>query len=265
MKTRIISALIAIILVVPILIKGGFIFDLAVYILSIIGLWEFLRVKNSKKEISNFVKFISYVILTLILLLNANNGFSYEMDYRLLSVIFIVFLIPTVLYHDRKKYSVNDAFYLIGGIFFIAISMSLFIVVRNMGLSLFVYLILISTMTDSFAYFTGMLIGKHKLIEEVSPKKTWEGMLGGTILGSFIAVTFYLTVVDSSISILLISLVTIFLSIIGQFGDLVFSAIKRYFHVKDFSNIMPGHGGVLDRLDSIIFIMLAFTFLTGIL
>ena len=110
----------------------------------------------------------------------------------------------------------------------------------------------------------GRLIGRRKLLEEISPNKTWEGMLSGTLLGTLLASVFYITVLNSQANIALIIFVTLFLSIIGQFGDLVFSAIKRYFGIKDFSNIMPGHGGILDRLDSIIFVMLGFIFFISI-
>jgi phosphatidate cytidylyltransferase len=124
---------------------------------------------------------------------------------------------------------------------------------------------MISIITDTFAFVGGKFIGKHKLIEVVSPKKTIEGMIVGTLMGTFIGSTFYLTVINSSNNVYLVILVTMFLSILGQFGDLAFSAIKRYFGKKDFSNIMPGHGGVLDRLDSIIFIMLAYLFVSSLI
>ena len=115
--------------------------------------------------------------------------------------------------------------------------------------------------TDIFAYVTGLLIGRHKLIPSVSPKKTWEGLIGGTVFGTFISTTFYISAFDYSGSILLLILIVMLLSLVGQMGDLVFSSIKRYYGKKDFSNIMPGHGGVLDRLDSLIFVMLAFSFI----
>lgn len=265
MKTRIISAIVALAILVPIFLHGGMIFNITIYILGILALKEFLGVKNSKKEIPNFIKFISYITLTLIMLLNTNEQDVFMVDYRLVAGLFIMFLIPTVLYHDRSKFSVNDAFYLIGGIFFIAIAMSLFILIRNTSLNILIYLFIISIMTDTFAYFTGILIGKHKLLEVISPKKTWEGMIGGTIFGTFIGTMFYIVVINPEVSLSLIIGTTLFLSIIGQFGDLVFSAIKRYFKTKDFSNIMPGHGGVLDRFDSIIFIMLGFMFFIKLL
>ena len=128
-----------------------------------------------------------------------------------------------------------------------------------------IYLLLITTMTDIFAYVTGMLIGKHKLLEVISPNKTWEGTIGGTIMGVFVSAMFYHTVIDPEFSKVYLLLISLFLSILGQYGDLVFSAIKRYFGKKDFSNIMPGHGGVLDRLDSLIFVLLGFVFFVNIL
>ena len=90
-------------------------------------------------------------------------------------------------------------------------------------------------------------------------------MVGGTVFGVFIATVYYHVVIDSLLPIYIVILMTLFLSILGQLGDLVFSAIKRYFGKKDFSNIMPGHGGVLDRLDSIIFVMLGFMFFISII
>ena len=85
------------------------------------------------------------------------------------------------------------------------------------------------------------------------------------IFGVFIPTLYYVTAIDMNASYLFIIVMTLFLSILGQFGDLVFSAIKRYFKTKDFSNIMPGHGGILDRFDSIIFVILGFIFFITIL
>lgn len=265
MKTRIISAGVALAIFIPVLIIGGGLFDIAVFLLSILGLKEFLDIKKTKKDLPIFIEFICYLALGLIIFFNSSNNFLLSVDYRLIAGVFLTFLIPTVLYHDRELYSVTDAFYLIGGVFFLGISFSLFMLIRNESLAIILYLFLISVFTDTFAYFTGLLIGKTKLLEKISPKKTIEGMIGGTVLATFIATVFYHTVIDSTLPIYIVVVMTIFLSIIGQFGDLVFSAIKRYFDKKDFSNIMPGHGGILDRLDSIIFIALGFMFFISLI
>lgn len=266
MKKRVISAIVALAIFIPIFIYGGFIYTVAMYIVSILGLREFLKAKNSKKSIPVFIEFISYIIFTLIVLSNINNSeMIYSVDFRVLSGLFLVYFIPTVFYHDRSIYSITDAFYLLAGIFFLGVSFSLMIIIRNLSLDLIIYLFLITMLTDSYAYITGSLIGRHKMLKEISPNKTWEGMIGGTLTGTIISVVFYKIAVDATISTYQITLITLFLSIIGQFGDLFFSAIKRYFGIKDFSNIMPGHGGILDRFDSIIFVLLGFMFFINII
>lgn len=266
MKQRVISAIIALMIVIPIIIIGGDVFNVAVYILSLIALKEFMDMKETKKRIPWFIKGISVTFATIIILFNFSSDlFTLSMDYRVISGLFLAFLLPTVLYHDRNKYSINDAFYLIGGVFFLSLSMVLLMNVRHSSLTKLLYLILVTTMSDTFAYITGMLIGKHKLLESISPNKTWEGTIGGALFGTFISTVFYVTVINADINIIKITAISLFLSIIGQFGDLVFSAIKRYFGKKDFSNIMPGHGGILDRLDSIIFVLLGFMFFMTII
>ncbi|MDD2377584.1 MAG: phosphatidate cytidylyltransferase [Bacilli bacterium] len=262
MKTRIISALIAFAIFIPIFLIGETVFNIAMFVLAIMGLTEFIDMKATKKKTPGFIKFISYTFLLLIMSFGIQSeNVTFTIDYTILSALFLSFLLPTVLYHDQEKYSINDAFYLIGGVFFLSLSMLLLICLRAQSLYIIIFLFLITIITDTFALITGILIGKHKLLEKISPKKTWEGLIGGTIMGVFIGTVFYYNVIDPEVSIWLIILVTTFLSIIGQFGDLFFSAIKRYYNKKDFSNIMPGHGGVLDRLDSIIFVLLGFIFL----
>ncbi|MGE5455637.1 MAG: phosphatidate cytidylyltransferase [Ignavibacteriales bacterium] len=266
MKKRVISAIVALAIFVPIFIIGGTIFNIAVFILSIIGLKEFMDVKDTKRKTPTFIQFISYTFLTLILLFGLQSEtVTLNIDYTILAALFLSFLLPTVLYHDQDKYNVNDAFYLIGGVFFLALSMLLLICLRQESLNIIIYLFLITIITDTFALVTGMLVGKHKLLEVISPKKTWEGLIGGTIMGVFVGTMFYHTVINPEISIWLVILITTFLSLIGEFGDLFFSSMKRFYNKKDFSNIMPGHGGVLDRLDSIIFVLLGFMFFISIL
>ena len=120
-------------------------------------------------------------------------------------------------------------------------------------------------MTDVLAYQTGYYIGEHKLCPTISPKKTIEGLVGGLTMGTFVASTFYFVVINSNMSLVLVIFITLFLSLIGQLGDLVFSSIKRTYNVKDYSSLIPGHGGILDRFDSLVFVALAFILFAGIL
>lgn len=266
MIKRILSAAVLLAIFIPIFIIGGNLFNFSIYILSFIGLYEFINIKECNKELPLFIKIISYIALTFIIFTNiSTNVLVFSIDYRILTGIFLLFLIPTILYHDRKYYSINDAFYMIGGVVFLGISFSLLMLVRTMGIDIIIYLFLISIITDTYAYITGRYIGKHKLLEEISPNKTLEGMFGGLFFGTFVPVMYYITVINPSINIFLIIIITLFLSIIGQIGDLCFSCIKRYFKKKDFSNLIPGHGGILDRFDSIIFIVLGFMFFINII
>ena len=106
-------------------------------------------------------------------------------------------------------------------------------------------------MTDTFAYFVGRRFGRHKLMPKTSPKKTIEGSLGG-IAGSIIACIIFGLIFKLPIGVMVI--ISLFGSIIAQMGDLIASAIKRYVDIKDYGKIIPGHGGVLDRFDSVLLV-----------
>lgn len=261
MTKRIISALVILMVVIPLLLIGGSLFNLGVYIVSIFALQEFIKIKEEKKRVPSFIKFLSYIIITLLVLTNSQlKALTFSIDYRVLAGLFIAYLLPTVLYHNKEKYSINDAFYLIGGVLFLGISMSLLILIRDKSLGLLIYLVLIAVITDIYAYIIGVLIGKHKMLEVISPKKSWEGMIGGTVFAILFGTIFYHLFISETMPIYVVVLITLFLSVLGQFGDLVFSTIKRYFGKKDFSSLIAGHGGILDRLDSVIFVLLGFMF-----
>ena len=127
---------------------------------------------------------------------------------------------------------------------------------------LLIYVILGVIFNDMGAYFIGLLFGKHKMNERISPKKTWEGFIGGVVFSIIASVTFAVVCAATGKEILpifdishlyYIIIISILIPLISDVGDFVFSAVKRTFGVKDFSNLLPGHGGVLDRIDSLIF------------
>lgn len=262
MKERVISATVALLITVPLILLGGNYFVFLVIALGLLGLKELL---NLFENIPNMMKFISYLLFIVLLLF----GYSfvnkvYVMNFSLILITFLIMFMSLIYYHKNKKYNIHDVFCLITCIIFLSSAFNLFIIVRNMGLMITIYLFLITTMTDTFAYVVGSKIGKRKLIPSISPNKSIEGFVAGLVLGTAIASLFYFLCVNST-NIIVTILMTIILSIIGQCGDLIFSAIKRHFKIKDFSNIMPGHGGVLDRLDSIIFVLFGYIIFLTIL
>ena len=263
MKKRIISAIVMLAIVIPIVWYGGSIFRLGVGIVSILALKEMLDLKKSHHQLPILVELIAVISLLLIVLAEY-DGYSilFGITYRGLAIL-LLSLLGLLIFYDEKKYTATDALFLIGSVLLLGVSFNAMILARMTDLYLFIYLILIFIFTDTFAMLSGMLFGRHKLIPKVSPKKTVEGSVLGSIIGTIVASLFYHFFV-SDITVLVV-IVTLILSIIGQIGDLIFSKIKRENDIKDFSNLIPGHGGILDRLDSTIAIMLAFLIFYGIL
>ncbi len=259
MKKRVISAIVLLAILIPLIIIGGIPFRIGALIIGLLSLKELLDIRKSKKAFPFVMQFISYILLTILILSNNSSTIiEYVLEYKFIALTLFTILIPLIIYQNNRKYSINDAMYLIGILFFLGTAFNLIILTRNYSLVLLIYLVLITTITDTFAYITGSYIGKTKMCEKISPKKTWEGMVGGTFFGVFIPAMFYISVVDPNVDVILITAITTFLSLLAQAGDLVFSSIKRYYDKKDFSNLIPGHGGILDRLDSLIFVLLGF-------
>lgn len=266
MKQRVISAIVVLAIVIPIIWVGGVLFQVGVALIGLVGLYELLKLKDSSKKIPTLVKGISaFSFLYIVLNSSIFNAAEFTLDVKALAIIIIFLLSPIVFYGDNKKYNVEDALFILGSVFFLGMAFNYLVVVRMTNLNYLICLLLLTIFTDTFALIVGMLIGKHKLCPTVSPKKTWEGFLGGLIFGTFISTMFYISSFNFEGNIVLLVIIIALLNCVGQLGDLVFSAIKRFYGVKDFSNLIPGHGGILDRLDSILFVMLAFSFIMNII
>ncbi len=266
MKKRILSAIIMILIFVPLLIVGGEYFALFMTLLSIMALYEMIHIRESIKKFPFLMKIFAYLSVIFFSMNNFSSiDFTYNISYQVMSFIIFFFLIPMVFINDFEKYNLDDALYLVGSTLFIGLSFNLLIITRNYDITYIIYLLLITTLTDTFALFTGKLIGKHKLCPTISKNKTVEGLIGGLFMGVFAAVCFYHNVIDPHLSLVMLILITTILALVGQLGDLVFSSIKRYYKKKDFADLIPGHGGILDRFDSLIFVVLAEVLFLGML
>lgn len=200
---------------------------------------------------------ITGTLLGLFPLLAAYEGKSEAVSAALFLALFFLIVYSLTRYstlHDHN--SDKNGFMLMMrlgfGIFYVGFSFSHFTLLLTLseGQHLLVLLTVITVFSDSFAYYTGMMLGRHKLAPAISPGKTVEGLIGG-LVGSIIGAIIVCIWFFPGFSLFKMAALTVFLSLVGVMGDLTESMIKRTMGVKDSGNILPGHGGVLDRLDSL--------------
>lgn len=259
MKKRVVSAFLMILIFALSIIISSKIFAILMLICGNMCLKELIDIKYKNKDI-DFVKFVCYLSISILIL----NGVFFKFN-TLFTLIFPILSIitPIIFYNDNKKYNMEDSLYLIGITFFLGIAFNIIVYLREIDIALCLYIFLVACLTDTYAYIGGSLIGRHKLTE-ISPKKTIEGSILGSFMGTILASIYYLTVIDAN-NIFKVLLMTFILTVLSEFGDLVFSSIKRHFKIKDYSNIIPGHGGMLDRFDSIIYVALSYVLVLTIM
>ena len=258
MKTRIISALIfALVLLVILVINNPIVDTLFITILSLIGVYEYN--KAFKDALYNPISWIGYIgCLSIFAIGDLIQDDLKISAIRIVLPIFLIAMFAYILFTNLKR-SVIDIAISILSVLCIPFLFSYIkqILVMDNGRILIWFVILGAFASDTFAYFIGSKFGKKKLCPNISPKKTVEGAIGG-IIGVLISYTLLMLIANTFFSmnfeILHIIISAIIASIAGQIGDLSFSAIKRFCKIKDFGTIIPGHGGILDRFDSILFV-----------
>lgn len=255
MKIKFISAIIMMAIFIPILLIGDIYYVLFSSIIGLMALYEMLRLE---KGIPFYMKWVSYFVCLFLILYNySDTNYLNMFNFPILASVFLIYSFSIIINKDLSKYNYKDSIFLMITVLVIGLLFNSFIRIRMIGLLPIVYCFIISITTDTFAYIGGRMLGKHKLSPYISPNKTIEGSIVGTFLGTFMASVFYYYLIGN-LNIWLIILISCSLSILCQVGDLFFSSVKRYYKVKDFSNIIPGHGGILDRLDSVLFVILGF-------
>lgn len=252
MLIRIITALIGIPVLLFVIISGGWILKAAIIAVAIIGFYEFCNALSKEYKPMRLLGYASVIMIT--------QGVLYDhQPFDVFLAILIIFVLVNVV-TKYPDYTVIDASITVFGVLYLGFLFPFVSLVREMAMGeFFVWLIFISAWgTDTFAYFTGYFLGKNKLAPVLSPKKTIEGAIGGVVgaaLLGFVYAWTYGTYYNSDVLsyLSMVSLITAFSSVVAQFGDLSASTIKRSLNVKDFGNILPGHGGILDRFDSVLF------------
>lgn len=256
MKTRLITAGIAAAIAIGVMIASEFIPWIIIVALCVIACmmeFEYLTAKNFHKDWLILVLSLLFVIASVLI---STTNFWFVPMY----VYTVVLLFAQILRHE--KHSITDILFVYAGTLFIGLSLLCLARLACVGgkfTSFFVCVALIPPwFADSAAYFVGSALGRHKLCPVISPKKTVEGAIGGAIgsilgsqlLGLVYQFVFYRDVIINYPALLLIGM---FSAVVSVMGDLTFSLIKRECKIKDYGSIMPGHGGMLDRFDSVVF------------
>jgi len=257
MKSRVITALIIIAVIIPIIYISESVFRIFALVIAAVGLHEFLDLFKDKKF--SLISQIIFYAVTLLPIAIIGPGHVFHIIWFCFWTLVIY---CTMIVDKNIKYSEMSAIYTFIMYFVIALCSAYMIRVSPDGFWTLIYVIGVTAISDSFALFGGKAFGKHKLIPHISPNKTVEGSVTGILAGLIFGIIFYLLFpVLEVTSIFQIAIYSLVLAITGQIGDLIFSSIKRNYGIKDFSNFLPGHGGILDRVDShltnfIVFVLL---------
>ncbi len=240
-------------------------FLLVFAVFNFIGLKEFHKLVVSSNKLTSKATPEYYVFGMLIYFIIGLSGLGY-IDIRFVAVIFVILFIQIAVELYRKDPQWRNITSLITGYIYIAVPFGLMNSLFYTGAidkaqpGVLIGMFVLIWTSDVFAYLTGSMFGKHKLMERISPKKTWEGSIGGLLFALLAA--YILSIFVNQLSFVEWMALSVVVVISGTFGDLVESLLKRNAEVKDSGTIFPGHGGVLDRFDSVIFATpMAFVFI----
>lgn len=247
-RTRLASGIVLMAVTITLMVYGGYPLFWVITAISLIGLYELYRALKMEKTVPALAGYVSSIVTDLLLLKN-------EYEYLVMWIIFTLMVFMACYVISYPKFNSEQITMLFFGIIYVTVMLSFVFKVRFVQDGhLLVWFIYIGAWgSDTCAYCVGKLIGKHKMPSKLSPNKTIEGCLGGiagaALIGFIFAAVFY----DNKDIWWQLPLIGAVSSVISQVGDLAASAIKRNHDIKDYGNLIPGHGGILDRFDSIIF------------
>lgn len=254
-QTRAISGIILAVVLVAVFYLGYNVMWAFVLLLSLLGLFEFYKAIGLKWCILSWTGYISTAAYYMILLIWGIRS------YIILDLALLMLVNLGVFVFTYPKYDLKQIFGSVFGVVYVSVCLSFLYLIRIYppNGAFLVWLVVISAWgCDVFAYLSGMLFGKRRFVPKLSPNKSLEGAIGG-LIGAMIIGLIYALVINKWLTgihlpWLIFPLLCLFGAAAGQIGDLAASAIKRKADIKDFSNLIPGHGGVLDRFDSVIMV-----------
>jgi phosphatidate cytidylyltransferase len=249
LRQRILTAIIGLPLLVAIIWFGEPWFTLLIAAMAILGSFEFYRMSRHSK-----IQPLTYFGIVWVLLIVLSPHCPYTPTAPFLITSAIVISLIWLLFRPPKEQAFNNWAWTMAGILYVGWLLSYWVSLRSLEIGrAWVFWAMFTTFaSDTCAFFIGRAWGKHNLAPSISPGKTWEGVIGG-LLGSIIASLILGIVFSLPLSYWLIAFLGFIISIFAQLGDLVESLLKRNTGTKDSSRLVPGHGGVLDRIDSLIF------------
>lgn len=251
-KTRLISGIILVLVIIVLFVIGGPLLWAGMAAISTIGLIEFYKAVRVDGIIPMIMGYVALACLYLLLLLKWEDR-----AVTASTAIMIILLMGTMVF-TYPRYQLTQMAVVAFGFFYVPVMLSFIYLTRSLphGKSLVWLIILSAWGCDTLAYCTGMLVGKHKMTPLLSPKKTIEGAIGGVLgaalLGFLYGIILHAAAPASAAHGGWFALICALGGIISQIGDLAASAIKRNYEIKDYGHLIPGHGGILDRFDSVI-------------
>lgn len=251
-KTRLLSGIVLVILAVAVLYFGGYVTAAATLLLAIGGVLELLRVYKLHNKLIGWAAYIATAVYFALLV------FDYS-QYVMPVIIVFVLAVLAIYVITYPTYTDKDAMAVILAFFYVTVMISYVYLIRDLehGGAFVVLIFVCSWVNDTCAYCVGVTMGKHKMTPKLSPKKSVEGLIGG-IAGSAIVGALYGIFINNNVyelnnAPIIFAVIGALGACVAVIGDLAASAIKRNNDIKDYGKLIPGHGGILDRFDSIIF------------
>lgn len=275
MKNRLITSIAIIVLGLLLVVFSSYIvYPIVLAAISVIALFEILRVMKSHKEWAISIPAFIFTPVFPILAYFIKGEWTVYYLLILAAYLFVYMMwLMGVSVFSRGSIAFSRISEVFVAVTYVTVAFSSLSLLRylnkDVGVFSVILVFVIAWISDVFAFFTGSLIGKHKLIPEVSPKKTVEGAIGGVVFATVACIVYGLIIdlimTDIRVNYILLAVFGLVLSVVSQLGDLVASLIKREYGAKDYGTIFPGHGGIMDRFDSPIAVAAIMLILTMVL
>lgn len=251
-KTRLLSGIVLVALALVLIITGGDLLLVSTLVISYIGMFELYRIFHIEKSAPGIIGYLAATIYY------CNLRFEFIPDLMMFVLGFFMLLMFAYVF-TYPKYKTEQIMAAFFGVFYVAVMLSYVYQTRMLAAGAYIVwlIFLCSWGCDTCAYCVGMLIGKHKMSPKLSPKKSIEGAVGG-VIGAALLTILYGMIFKSAMNstqthVFIMAGISAVGALISMVGDLTASAIKRNYEIKDYGKLIPGHGGILDRFDSVIF------------